>query len=305
MPRTTEMPPRDNVLPFAPARRGGAGRGTTSAARMPEGAAADLLVPALPGAAAFFDLDNTLLRGASMFYLAKVLAARKVVSKQDIVRFGWQQACFRLRGLENPKHVANARGCALAFIAGRQVSELASIAEEVIDLHLEPRLWQGVRELAEAYRDCGHPVWLVTASPVELAGAIAHRLGLTGALGTIPEAVDGVYTGRLRGDFLHGPAKATAIREIALRDALDLQMCAAYSDSANDIPMLSSVGFPCAVNPDTKLLRHAKENGWAVREFRTTRRAFRFALPAAGVGAVCGGTVAAVAVRRRTQTHSS
>ena len=81
-------------------------------------------------------------------------------------------------------------------------------------------------------------MWLVTAAPIEIANVIARRLGLTGALGTVAEHVDGVYTGELVGEMLHGEGKAVAVRTIAEREGLDLERCSAYSDSSNDLPML-------------------------------------------------------------------
>lgn len=111
------------------------------------------------------------------------------------------------------------------------------------------------------------------------------RLGLTGALGTVAESVDGVYTGRLVGEPLHGPAKAEAVRALAAAEGLDLARCAAYSDSHNDIPMLSLVGHPYAINPDTKLRKHARALDWRLRDYRTGRKAAKVGIPAA---AACG-----------------
>ncbi|HEY0773094.1 MAG TPA: HAD family phosphatase, partial [Nocardioidaceae bacterium] len=139
-----------------------------------------------------------------------------------------------------------------------------------------------------------------TAAPIEIATIIAQRLGLTGALGTVSEHVDGVYTGRLVGDLLHGPAKAEAIRALADREGLDLSRCSAYSDSFNDLPMLSLVGDPCVINPDHRLRDHARANGWRVRDYRTGRKAARAGLVAAGVAGAVSGTIAAgVAIRRK------
>ncbi|MFI5426785.1 HAD-IB family hydrolase [Aeromicrobium sp. UC242_57] len=109
------------------------------------------------------------------------------------------------------------------------------------------KIWPGTRAIAQWHLDRGQQVWLVTAAPIEIASVIARRLGLTGALGTVAEHVDGVYTGELVGEMLHGEGKAVAIREIADREGLDLDACYAYSDSSNDLPMLSLVGHPCAV----------------------------------------------------------
>jgi phosphoserine phosphatase len=141
-------------------------------------------------------------------------------------------------------------------------------------------------------------VWLVTATPVEVARVIAQRLGLSGALGTVAETVDGVYTGRLVGEPLHGPVKAAAVAALAHDKGLDLSRCAAYSDSANDIPMLSLVGHPCAVNPDAALLQHARAQGWQVVDYRRGRRAARLGLRAAAATALAGA-LAASAHRRR------
>ena len=79
---------------------------------------------------------------------------------------------------------------------------------------------------------------------------------------------------------MHGPAKAEAITQLAAAEGLDLARCAAYSDSANDLPMLSTVGRAVAVNPDPALLRQARQRGWEVRDFRTGRRAAKIAVPA-------------------------
>ena len=128
----------------------------------------------------------------------------------------------------------------------------------------------------------------------------ARRLGLTGAMGTVAEHVDGVYTGRLVGEMLHGPAKGEAVRALAAREGLDLAQCSAYSDSYNDLPMLTMVGDPCVINPDAKLRSHAKKEGWRIRDYRTGRKAARLGLIASAVAGAASGTVAAgVALRRR------
>ena len=117
------------------------------------------------------------------------------------------------------------------------------------------KICPGTRALAQRHLDAGQRVWLVTATPVELAQIIARRLGLTGALGTVAETEDGVYTGRLVGELLHGPAKAEAVRALAAREGLDLRRCTAYSDSANDVPMLSVVGTARRGQPGQRAAR--------------------------------------------------
>ncbi|MDX2850725.1 MULTISPECIES: HAD family phosphatase [Streptomycetaceae] len=253
-----------------------------------------------PHAAAFFDLDNTVMQGAAIFHFGRGLYKRKFFRSRDLARFAWQQAYFRIAGSEDPEHMQEVRESALTIIKGHRVEELMSIGEEIYDEYMADKIWPGTRALAQAHLDAGQRVWLVTAAPVETATIIARRLGLTGALGTVAEHVDGVYTGRLVGEPLHGPSKAEAVKALAGAEGLELSRCAAYSDSSNDIPMLSLVGHPYAINPDTRLRKHAREKGWRLRDYRTGRKAAKIGIPAAaGVGAVAGGAAAAMALQRR------
>ncbi|WP_405012767.1 HAD family hydrolase [Kitasatospora sp. NBC_01539] len=256
-----------------------------------------------PQAAAFFDCDNTILRGAAMFYLGVGLYRRRFFTRRDVARFVWQQAWFRLHGSEDPAHIADAQDTALGLVAGKRTAELEQICEEIFEEVIADKVWPGTRALVQMHLDAGQRVWLVTAAPQEIARIIARRLGMTGALATVAETADGEYTGRLVGGLLHGPAKAAAVQALARREQLDLGRCAAFSDSANDIPMLSLVGHPYVVNPDTSLRRHARAHGWRVRDFRTGRKAARIGLPAAaGLGVAAGATAAGLAIHRRRRT---
>jgi HAD superfamily hydrolase (TIGR01490 family) len=261
-----------------------------------------LATPPDPTSAAFFDVDNTVMQGASIFHLARGLYRREFFTTRDILGAAWKQAYFRFAGVEDPEHVAEARASALAFIEGHTVEELEALGEEIFDEAMAHRIWPGTRALAQLHLDQGQRVWLVTAAPVEIASIIARRLGLTGALGTVSEHVDGVYTGRLVGEMLHGPAKAEAVLSLAEREGLDLTRCSAYSDSFNDLPMLSLVGDPVVINPDTRLREHARAQGWRIRDYRTGRKAARVGLLGAGLaGAATGGVAAAAAIRRKVR----
>jgi HAD superfamily phosphoserine phosphatase-like hydrolase len=236
-------------------------------------AAADVEAPPAvepdPTGAAFFDVDNTMMMGASLFWFARGLAARKYFTTRDLAQFAWQQAKFRLAGNESSDEL------------------------------MADRIWTGTRVLAQKHLDAGQRVWLVTATPVELAAIIAKRLGLTGALGTVAEVKEGRYTGRLVGELMHGEAKAEAVRALAEREGLELERCTAYSDSSNDLPMLTEVGTAVAVNPDTELRAIARSRGWTVRDFRTGRKAARIGIPTVAVAAASGGLVGGAIVLRR------
>ena len=250
-------------------------------------------------AAAFFDIDNTVVRGASLFHLARGLASRKFFTATDVATFAWHQAKFRVAGCEDLDDMASAIEAALSFVAGHRVDEVTRLGEEIFEERIEGKLYAGTIALANQHVSRGEGVWLVSAAPVEIATIIAKKLGLTGALGTVSEVSDGVYTGHLVGSPLHGPAKAEAVRALAEREGLDLGQCAAYSDSSNDIPMLTLVGQPVAVNPDAKLRRHARQLGWQVYDYRSGRKAVKLGVPAAvALGAAAGVAAGIVSTRR-------
>lgn len=241
-----------------------------------------------PGEAAFFDVDNTLMRGASLFHVARKMHQRGAFTLRQAAGMAWKQFMFMARG-ENMDDVHAVRDSALSLAVGISVDDVKVLGEEVYDEMIASRIWPGAKALADQHLRVGRRVWLVTATPIEVATVIATRLGLTGALGTVGEISEGLYTGRLVGDILHGSAKAVAVQAIADTEGLDLKRCWAYSDSFNDIPLLTLVGHPVAINPDARLRRHARDNNWPVYDFRAGRRAATFGLKAATVcGAVYG-----------------
>lgn len=233
-------------------------------------------VPQDVGAAAFFDVDNTLIQGSSLIVFAMGLARKRYFRLSEILPIAWKQIKFRVTGSENAGDVTRGRTQALEFIKGRSVAELVELCEEIVDSHMVTKAWPGTRELAQMHLAAGHQVWLVTATPVQLAQILAQRFGFTGALGTVAEVdSEGRFTGRLVGDILHGPGKKHAVAALAAIEQLDMSRCTAYSDSINDVPMLSMVGTAVAINPDKKLRKEAIRRGWTVRDYRSLRRAVR------------------------------
>ena len=239
-------------------------------------AVAQLPTPTQTKIAAFFDVDNTIMRGASIFHLARGVAARKLVSTREISDFAWKQLKFIASGSENLEDMKEVTEAALAFVKGRRVADVLEFVDEIIDERLLKKLWPGTVALAQQHITDGAQVWLVSTTPVEVAKLIADRLGFTGALGTVSESKDGVYTGRLVGLPLHGPAKSEAVKSLALAEGLDLNGCFAYSDSLNDIPLLSLVGNPFAINPDRKLAAYSRNHGWPVKDFRRRKNLLKF-----------------------------
>jgi HAD superfamily hydrolase (TIGR01490 family) len=132
---------------------------------------------------------------------------------------------------------------------------------------LRPLVYAESLRLVEQHRDRGEPVYIVSATLQEIVQAIADDLGFDGALGTVCEVEDGVYTGKAV-RALHAQAKADCVRELAAREGYDLAQCTAYSDSHTDLPFLETVGHPVAVNPDRALRRIAAQRSWPVVELR-------------------------------------
>lgn len=241
--------------------------------------------------AAFFDMDNTVIRGASAYHIARGLQQRGYFKFRDVFRFAWEQAKYVLLG-ETQEQMTNLRAEVLSVIKGWSAAEMAQVGEEVYDEVLALRIFPGTKAIMDDHLAKGHEVWIVTASPLEVGRVVAQRLGATGALGTVAEQVGGYYTGRLVGDMLHREAKAVALHTLAQERGLDLARSYAYGDSVNDTPMLETVGNPSAINPDTKLRRLARARGWPIQEFRKRRKSGRRGIVKASVTGAVWATVA-------------
>ncbi|MEI6622587.1 MAG: HAD-IB family hydrolase [Actinomycetes bacterium] len=218
--------------------------------------------------AAFFDVDNTLIRGSTSAYMARGLIGQGYFTKRQVADLLFRQVRFTITSNEHAGDMAVIIGEVQRLLAGRKVSDVARVGGQIFDDRVIGNLWPEAVQLVQDHLANGEQVWLVTSTGQEIADLVAERVGATGALGTRSAIEDGVYTGELVGPPLHGPAKAVAIRELAERLGLDLAASFAYSDSANDIPMLSAVGRAVAVNPDRKLRKHASDRGWQILDFR-------------------------------------
>ena len=228
---------------------------------------------------AFFDVDNTITRGSTLYFLGKGMYNRGFFTKRDIGAWVLANIRFRMTGTEKSEVISRFQKAATDFIGGHDVKEIRIIGEQIYSEFVSPSIWQGTIELAKEHLSSGDEVWLVTASPEDFANLIAERLGFTGAIGTKAEINDGKYTGNLNGKLLHGKEKAIAITELTKVRGINLKDCFAYSDSHNDLPLLSAVGHPRAINPDAKLRIIAFAQSWPVHDFRRLRWLNRFIGP--------------------------
>ena len=222
-------------------------------------------------AAAFFDLDRTLLRRSSALALAGSFRERGLISRRQLLRAALWQLLFVARGASHEAVQRAAEG-GLRVLAGYRPQELRELVADAMETVLRPLVYAEPMRLVDEHQRRGEPVYIVSATLQEIVDALAADLGFDGALGTICEVEDGRYTGRpVRS--LHAGAKAEVVRELAHDAGYDLAECTAYSDSHTDLPFLEVVGHPVAVNPDRALRRIAAERGWRVLEFKVRHAA--------------------------------
>ena len=178
--------------------------------------------------AAFFDLDKTLIEGSSALHFARAAYKHGMVSRRRLVRDGWANLRFRLRG-STDQDTDELRRRILDSIAGQRVTDLRRLGPDVL-AGILPLLYKQVLAEAWAHQDAGRPAYIVTAASQELAEVLAAVLVLDGGVGMRSEVRDGVYTGRPDGPFTYREGKAQAIRELARREGIDLAASFAYSD---------------------------------------------------------------------------
>jgi HAD superfamily hydrolase (TIGR01490 family) len=220
-------------------------------------------------AAAFFDLDRTLLRRSSTLALAPAFRRHGVITRAQVAKAAFWQLLFILRGTSRERvRAASEEG--LMLLRGFSPDQMQALVAEALEPVLRPLVYGEPLALAARHRERGEPTYIVSAALQEVVDALARELGFDGALGTVCEVADGVYTGRgLRS--LHGENKARAVVELAEAEGIDLEASTAYSDSHTDLPFLEVVGNPIVVNPDRELRRVAEARAWPVLRF--TQRA--------------------------------
>ncbi|NNF68937.1 MAG: HAD family hydrolase [Acidimicrobiia bacterium] len=242
-------------------------------------------------AAAFFDLDRTLISGSSLYVFGMAAWRNDMVETRQVLKDLTDAVVFRFAGASDEKTEA-IKNRVLDAIAGVAVADLKGLGGDIL-----PKLLESVRlesqGLLDLHHQAGRDTYIVSASPIEIVEGLAEALGMTGAIGTVAEIVDGRYTGLLAEPFCYGQGKADAISKLASAREYDLRLSYAYTDSMGDLPMLEIVGHPVAVNPDRALESLAYHQGWPVVEFsRKRKEVVARTTAAAGALALAGTTYA-------------
>jgi len=209
----------------------------------------------------FFDLDRTLLRGASGPVIARALRSAGLVSGRSIPGEAMLYGLFDVVGETLPV-MALARGAAL--VARGWDAERVRAAGRQAAVELAGNVAPYALPLIAQHREHGRPVVLTTTTPDHLVRPLAARLGFDDVIATRYGEKAGLFTGQLDGEFVWANGKRSAVRAWAHRNSVDLAESFAYSDSIYDLPLFGAVGHPCPVNPDPRLLAVATLARWPV-----------------------------------------
>jgi len=244
-------------------------------------------------AAAFFDLDRTLISGSSAFVFGVAAWRADMLPTKQFAHDARTAIAFKLRGDKGGDVATAVRERILGAVKGLSQDSLVGLNETIVPKLLE-RVRPESKQLLDLHRRLGRNTYIVSASPKELVEPLAFALGMTDGIGTVSAVVDGHYTGELDGPFCYGEGKVEAIRELAKWEGFDLGQCYAYSDSISDLPMLEAVGHPVAVNPDGHLREVALQRGWPIVIFaRRTKRVIRRTTAGVGTAALAAGSFTA------------
>jgi HAD superfamily hydrolase (TIGR01490 family) len=247
-------------------------------------------------AAAFFDLDRTLMAGSSGMHFARAAYGSGLVGRRQLMRWGVEHVHFRLRG-STDERTAQLLSQVKELLGGVPARDISRLAPGLLAGVL-PRIYPKMLDEVRMHQDANRPTFIVSAAGNDLVEILASVLGMEGGIGTRYEVDgDGVLTGRIVEPFVYADGKVAAMRGFAAEHDIDLSSSWAYSDSVSDLPMLREVGHPVAVNPDAELARIAAEGGWRVMRFERLGRQLAIA-GATLVAAAVGGTGTVLARRR-------
>jgi HAD superfamily hydrolase (TIGR01490 family) len=237
-------------------------------------------------AAAFFDLDKTLMAGSSGMPFARVAAQHGIVSRRQLASWGIEHLRYRLRGTTDERTTDVLR-VARELISGVPARDIERMNPAVMAAIL-PRVYPQMLDEIHAHQDAGRVTFIVSAAGNGVVESLASVLGMDGGIGTRYEVdAEGSFTGRFDGPFVYGPGKVEAMEAFAAEHGIDLAASYAYSDSISDLPTLRAVGHPVVVNPDPPLAEIAKQEGWQTMRFERLGRRLAIgtaALLAAAVG---------------------
>jgi putative phosphoserine phosphatase/1-acylglycerol-3-phosphate O-acyltransferase len=215
--------------------------------------------------AAFFDFDGTLIAG---FSVASFLSRKFLSGRMSAGETLGQLLTIGDYGLGRTDF-AGLLTRAATSLQGTSDSALRDFGREVFEKDISANLYPESRALLEAHVRKGHTIVIVSSATQYQVEPAAAELGFSHVLCTRLEVKDGVVTGELDGPMCYGTGKLDAARRFARKKRISLAKSFFYTDGSEDIPLLEAVGFPRPLNPDKKLRRKARHEGWPVQRFES------------------------------------
>jgi len=217
-------------------------------------------------AAAFFDLDKTIIATSTSAAFTKPLYDGGLVTRGDVLKTAATHIQYLL-GNADADATEKMRKQLSETATGWEVARVREIVNEAVASHIDPYVYEEAVNLIAEHHELGHDVVIISASGTDLVEPIAKLLGADHFVGTVLAVEDGKYTGDIE-FYAYGEAKAEAIRELAELYNYSLADSYAYTDSVTDVPMLEAVGHGTVVNPDKALRVMATERGWDMARFQ-------------------------------------
>ena len=216
-------------------------------------------------AAAFFDLDKTVIAKSSALAFGRPFFNGGLINRRAVLKTAYAQFVFSLAGAD-AQQMERLRTQMTTMCTGWDVATVHEIVRETLHDIVDPLIYAEAADLIEEHRAAGRQIVIVSSSGAEVVEPIGELLGVDRVVATRMVTIEGRYTGEIA-FYAYGENKAAAMRELARDGGYDLADCYAYSDSVTDVPMLEAVGHPTAVNPDRGLRRLALERGWPALTF--------------------------------------
>ncbi|MBW3662897.1 MAG: HAD-IB family hydrolase [Actinobacteria bacterium] len=219
-------------------------------------------------AAAFFDLDKTIIARSSTLLMGRTLYRDGLIAPTTVLKGMYAQAVYQLVGADHSK-MEQMRRALLDLTRGWEAERVRRLVIETMEEAIAPYVYREALELFEEHRAAGRDIWVVSSSGEEVVIPFARSLGIRDVIATRAGVdAEGRYDGTLE-YYGYGRNKANAVAQVAETRGYDLTGCYAYSDSITDLPFLDTVGHPVAVNPDRELRAAAVAMGWDTRDFHS------------------------------------
>ncbi len=214
-------------------------------------------------AIAFFDVDKTIIQGYSGYYATMHLMKHGAIRKRRIAKAIFYKVISKIYRAD----VRKIYETVLGDMAGSPIESAMAIGAECFQSDIYPRIFTDALQLLQYHQQQGHLIYLVSSGPYMVLKSLGDHIGANADWTPCPVIKDGIMQKKIKEPLAYKDGKLEVAKAVAVEHGASLQECFFYTDSMDDIALLESVGHPCAVNPDSQLLKHAERYGWPVKHY--------------------------------------